>query len=98
MTEKPTVSAQASFGESGDIEGPDSFGTDLEDYGADVDNRDTETKIDRPEASGLFNDDRPADDRPDIDPGEQCAIAAESDENQKQLNGETGAETPPKWE
>lgn len=61
----------------------------LEDFGADVDHRDRDSRLDRPEASEFGVDARPeVDQAPD---GEQSVLFADTAEDQQTLGGENAA-------
>lgn len=62
---------------------------DLEAFGADVDHRERETKIDQPEASSFGVDDRKSVTRGDD--GEQRTLFADTSEDQQTLTGESAA-------
>ena len=62
MSDRPEldIRQQTAFGEDGQLEVTESsVETSLEDFGADVDHRDRDSRIDRPEASEFGVDDRP---------------------------------------
>jgi len=81
------VAHQARFTADGEVttEG-EVTGTSLADFGADVDDRDPESRLDRPEASEFGVDDRPAVQR--RDDGEQANLFADVDRQQRTLTGE----------
>jgi hypothetical protein len=95
MSDTPTVTQQYSFavGEDGDTDGiepsEESVETDLEAFGADVDHRERDTRIDQPEASNFGVDDRKTVTRGDG--GEQRALFADTDDDQQTLTGERAA-------
>lgn len=82
-----TTQQQMQFGDGGSLEPKeDAVETTLDQYGLDVSNRDPDTRLDRPEASGLM-----ADDRPEVrkqDPGEQSNLFADAEEDQQTLSGD----------
>lgn len=83
-----TAQTQMRFGESGDLEPKDdTVEITLDQFDVDVEKRERETQIDRPEASGLM-----ADDRPEVntqDGGEQANLFADAEEEQQTLAGES---------
>jgi hypothetical protein len=91
----PTITQQYSFavGEDGDTDGiepsEESVETSLEAFGADVDHRERDTRIDQPEASTFGVDDRKTVTR--TDGGEQRALFADTDDDQQTLTGERAA-------
>ena len=93
--DSPTVTQQYSFtvGEDGDTDGiepsEESVETSLEAFGADVDHRERDTRIDQPEASTFGVDDRATVMRGDG--GEQRALFADTDDDQRTLTGERAA-------
>lgn len=60
--------------------------TSLKDFGADVDHRDRDSRLDRPEASEFGVDDRPEVEQ--TSEGDQSTLFADTDEDQQTLNGE----------
>jgi hypothetical protein len=96
MSGSPTVTQQYAFavGEDnktgGDIEpAEESVETSLEAFGADVDHRERDTRIDQPEASSFGLDDRKTVTRGDG--GEQRALFADTDDDQRTLTGKRAA-------
>jgi hypothetical protein len=96
MSDSPTVSQQYAFsvGEDGDTDGAiepseESVETDLEAFGASVDHRERDTRIDQPEASSFGVDDRATVTR--RDGGEQRALFADTEDDQQTLTGERAA-------
>jgi hypothetical protein len=91
----PTITQQYSFavGEDGDTDGieptEESVETSLETFGADVDHRERDTRIDQPEASTFGVDDRKT--VTHGDGGEQRALFADTDDDQQTLTGERAA-------
>jgi len=87
---RPAVQRQMVFAEDGEIEPEDGpVGTSLEDYGAEVDHRERDTKIEQASASEFGVDDRPEVQR--ADEGEQAGLFTSAVENQQTLNGEQAA-------
>ena len=86
---------QATFTESGDVEKPDSVESDLEQYGLEAETPNRETRIDRPEPE-TFGDSATVENDPEL--GNQSGLCRDVDEDQQQLDGETGAETLAGWE
>ncbi|WP_435078976.1 hypothetical protein [Halococcus sp. AFM35] len=91
----PTITQQYSFtvGNDGDTDGiepsEESVETSLEAFGASVDHRERDTRIDQPEASTFGVDDRKTVTRGDG--GEQRALFADTDDDQRTLTGERAA-------
>jgi hypothetical protein len=91
----PTITQQYSFtvGNDGDTDGiepsEESVETSLEAFGASVDHRERDTRIDQPEASTFGVDDRKTVTRGDG--GEQRALFADTDDDQQTLTGERAA-------
>jgi hypothetical protein len=84
------ISRQTAFGEDGQLEVTEtSVETSLEDFGADVDHRDRDTRLDRPEASKFGVDDRPEATR--TDGGEQSPLFADTATDQQTLGGDRAA-------
>lgn len=82
-----TAQTQMKFGESGDLEpAEEAVEVTLDEFDVDVEKREKETRIDRPEASGLMADDRPELDT--RDGGEQANLFADAEEQQQTLGGE----------
>lgn len=81
-----TAQTQMQFGDGGDLQPvEDTVGVTLEAFDVDVDKCKKETRLDRPEASGLM-----ADDRPEVesqDDGEQANLFADAEEDQQTLGG-----------
>ncbi|GAD52499.1 hypothetical protein MBEHAL_1259 [Halarchaeum acidiphilum MH1-52-1] len=79
------------FSENGELEVQESsVETSLEDYGADVDHRERESRIDRPEASEFGVDDRP-EVQTSINEDEQTSFFADTDADQQTLTDEAAA-------
>jgi hypothetical protein len=95
MSDSPTITQQYSFavGEDGDTDGiepsAESVETSLEAFGADVDHRERDTRIDQPEATSFGVDDRKTVTRGDG--GEQRALFADTTDDQQTLTGERAA-------
>lgn len=95
MSDSPTVSQQYAFSvnEDGDTDGiepsEESVETDLEAFGASVDHRERDSRIDQPEASSFGVDDRATVTR--RDGGDQHALFADTDDDQQTLTGERAA-------
>ena len=93
--DSPTITQQYSFtvGEDGDTDGiepaEESVETSLENFGADVDHRERDTRIDQPKATNFGVDDRKTVTRTDA--GEQRALFADTDDDQQTLTGERAA-------
>ena len=88
--ERPIVQRQMVFAESGEIEpeeGP--VGTSLEDYGAEVDHREQESRVEQASASEFGIDDRPEVRR--AESGEQAGLFTSAAEDQRTLDGEQAA-------
>ena len=95
MSDRPAITQQYSFsvGEEGATDGiepaEESVETSLETFGANVDHRERDTRIDQPEASTFGVDDRKTVTRGDG--GEQRALFANTDDDQQTLTGERAA-------
>jgi hypothetical protein len=91
----PSITQQYSFavGDDGETDGiepsEESVETSLETFGADVDHRERDTRIDQPEASSFGVDDRKTVTRGDG--GEQHALFADTEDDQQTLTGERAA-------
>ena len=89
MSDNPdiTIERQATFTETGDLETESvAVETSLGDFGADVDHRERESRLDRPEASEFGIDDRPEVTRADA--GEQEPLFVDANDDQRTLAGE----------
>ena len=64
--------------------------TSPEDFGADVDHRDRDSRLDRPEVSEFGVDDRP--EVEDSDKGDQASLFADTAEDQQTLAGDDAAD------
>ena len=88
--DRPAVQRQMVFAEDGEIEPEDGpVGTSLEDYGAEVDHRERDTKIEQASASEFGVDDRPEVQR--ADEGEQAGLFTSAAEDQRTLDGKQAA-------
>ncbi|WP_435078567.1 hypothetical protein [Halococcus sp. AFM35] len=93
--DSPTITQQYSFavGEDSDTNGiepaEESIETSLEAFGASVDHRERDSRIDQPEASSFGVDDRAAVTRGDG--GEQRTLFADTTDDQQTLTGERAA-------
>ncbi|GGN25073.1 hypothetical protein [Halarchaeum nitratireducens] len=93
MSDTPNIDVhhQAAFSNDGGLEVTESsVETSLEDFGADVDHRDRETRRDQPATSEFGVDDRP-EVQDAVDDDEQVALFPETDEDQQTLPGERAA-------
>jgi hypothetical protein len=89
MSDNPdiTIERQATFTETGNLETESvAVETSLDDFGADVDHRERESRLDRPEASEFGVDDRP--EVTQADAGEQEALFVDANDAQRTLSGE----------
>jgi hypothetical protein len=95
MSDTPSVTQQYAFsvGEDGETDGieaaEESVETSLEAFGADVDHRERDTRMDKPEATSFGVDDRP--EVTSSDGGEQGALFADTTDDQQTLTGERAA-------
>lgn len=92
MSDRPEldIHQQTAFGEDGQLEVTESsVETSLEDFGADVDHRDHDSRIDRPEASEFGVDDRPEVTR--STESNQSNLFAETADDQQTLTGDDAA-------
>lgn len=92
MSDQPEIEIQrqTAFGEDGQLEITEtSVETSLEDFGADVDHRDRDSRLDRPEASEFGVDDRP--EVTQSSEGDQSRLFADTAEDQQTLGGENAA-------
>jgi hypothetical protein len=79
--QRPVVQRQMVFAEDGEIEPEDGpVGTSLEDYGAEVDHREQESRVEQASASEFGIDDRPEVKR--ADEGEQVGLFTSAEEDQ----------------
>ena len=93
MSKRPEIEIQrqTAFGDDGQLEVTEtSVETSLEDFGADVDHRDRDSRLDRPEASEFGVDDRP--EVEDSDKGDQASLFADTAEDQQTLAGDDAAD------
>ena len=89
MSDRPEIEVQRQtvFGDDGQLEVTETnIETSLEDFGADVDHRDRDSRIDRPKASEFGVDDRPEVEQ--ASEGDQSALFADTDDDQQTLTGE----------
>ncbi len=92
MSNRPEIEIQqqTALGEDGQLEVTEtSVETSLGDFGADVDHRDRDSRLDRPEASEFGVDDRPEVKKGSD--GEQSTLFADTDEDQQMLTGDEAA-------
>lgn len=92
MSNRPDIEIQqqTAFGEDGQIEVTEvSVETSLEDFGADVDHHDRDSRLDRPAASEFGVDDRPEVEQ--TSEGDQSTLFADTDEDQQTLAGDDAA-------
>ncbi|WP_129115551.1 hypothetical protein [Halegenticoccus tardaugens] len=92
MSDRPEIEIQrqSAFGEDGQLEVTEtSVETSLEDFGADVDHRGRDSRLDRPEASEFGVDDRPEVAQSSI--GDQSTLFADTDADQQTLVGDEAA-------
>ena len=92
MSDRPEIEIQrqTAFGEDGQLELTEtSVETSLEDFGADVDHRDRDSRLDRPEASEFGVDDRP--EVTHSSTGDQSTLFADTDADQQTLTGDEAA-------
>jgi len=92
MSDRPEIEIQrqTAFRDDGNLEVPEtSVGASLEDFGADVDHCDRDSRLDRPETSEFDVDDRPEVAR--SSEGDQSTLFADMDEDQQTLTGAEAA-------
>ena len=92
MSDRPEIEIQrqTAFCENGQLElAETSVETSLEDFGADVDHRDRDSRLDRPEASEFGVDDRP--EVAQSSTGDQSTLFADTDADQQTLTGDEAA-------
>ena len=92
MSDRPEIEIhqQTAFGDDGQLEVTESsVETSLEDFGADVDHRERDSRIDRPEAEEFGVDDRPGGTR--SSESDQSNLFAETAEDQQTLTGDDAA-------
>jgi hypothetical protein len=92
MSDRPEIKIQqqTAFGEDGQLEVTEtSVETSLEDFGANVDHRDRDSRLDRPQASEFGIDDRP--EVAQSSTGDQSTLFADTDADQKTLTGREAA-------
>ena len=87
---RPSIQRQMVFAEGGEIEPEDgTVGTSLEDFGADIDHRERESRVEQASASEFGVDDRSEVRR--TENSEQGALFTSADEDQRTLEGEQAA-------
>ena len=92
MSDQPEIEIQrqTTFGEDGQLEITEtSVETSLEDFGADVDHRDRDSRLDRPGASEFGVDDRP--EVTQSSEGDQSKLFVDTAEDQQTLTGGNAA-------
>lgn len=92
MSNQPEIEVhhQTAFGDDGQLEVTEtSVETSLEDFGADVDHRERDSRLDRPEASQFGVDDRPEVDQ-DAE-SDQSKLFADTAEDQQTLTGDNAS-------
>ncbi|AGB33928.1 MULTISPECIES: hypothetical protein [Halobacteriales] len=92
MSDRPEIEIQrqTAFGDDGQLEVTEtSVETSLEDFGADVDHRDRDSRLDQPEACEFGVDDRPEVEQ--TSEGDQSTLFADTDEDQQTLAGDDAA-------
>ena len=93
MSNRPKIDIQqqTAFGDDGQLEVTEtSVETSLEDFGADVDHRDRDSCLDRPEASKFGVDDRPEVEQ--SSESDQSNLFADTAEDQQTLAGDDAAD------
>ena len=81
------IQRQTAFGDDGQLEVTESsVETSLENFGADVDHRDRDSRLGRPRASEFGVDDRPEVEQ--TSEGDQSTLFADTDEDQQTLAGD----------
>ena len=93
MSDRPEIEIQrqTAFGDDGQLEITETcVDTSLEDFGADVDHRDRDSRCDRPEASEFGVDDRPEVEQ--TSEGDQSTLFADTAEDQQTLAGDDAAD------
>lgn len=91
MAKQPDLSIhyQAAFGSDGDLEVSDeSVETSLDDYGANVDHREVDSRIDQPAASEFGVDDRAEIRRSKTEQSDQASLFVDTANDQQTLSGE----------
>lgn len=92
MSDRPEINIQhqTAFGDDGQLEVTEqSVETSLEDFGAEVDHRKRDSRIDRPQASEFGVDDRP--EMTQSSESDQSTLFADTDEDQQTLTGDNAA-------
>jgi len=93
MSDRPKIEIQqqTAFGADGQLEVTEtSVETSLEDFGADVDHRDRDSRLDRPEASEFGVDDRPEVEQ--SSESDQSNLFADTTEDQQTLAGDDASD------
>ena len=96
MSNRPEIEIQqqTAFGDDGQLEVTEtSVETSFGDFGADVDHRDRDSRLDRPEASEFGVDDRPEGEQ--SSESNQSNLFAETTEDQQTLAGDDAADRCP---
>lgn len=89
VSDRPTIEIQqqTAFGDDGQLEVTEtSVETSLEDFGADVDHRERNSRVDRPEAEQFGIDDRP--EVAHSSESDQSTLFADTTEDQRTLTGD----------
>ena len=92
MSNRPEIEIQRQtvFGDDGQLEVTETnIETSLEDFGADIDHRDRDSRLDRPEASEFGVDDRPEVEH--ASEGYQSTLFADTNADQQTLTGKEAA-------
>ena len=92
MSKRPVISVhrQTAFGDDGQLEITErSVETSLEDFGAEIDHRNCDSRLDRPAASQFGVDDRP--EVIQSSESDQSSLFADTDEDQRTLEGNDAA-------
>lgn len=92
MSDRPEIEIQqqTAFGDDGQLEVTEtSVETSLEGFGADVDHRDRDSRLDRPEASEFGVDDRPEVEQ--LSEGDQSTLFADTTDDEQTLAGDDAA-------
>lgn len=90
-SDNPEISVhyQAAFGDDGEIDVvQQSVETSLDDYGADVDHREVDSRLDRPAASEFGVDDRAEVRRAETETSDQVSLFVDTADDQQTLTGE----------
>ena len=79
---------QMRFGDNGSLEpAEETVETTLGQFNVEISHRDPDTRLDRPEASGIMRDDRP--EAQSQDSGEQATLFVDAEEDQITLDGDS---------